>query len=72
MRHAYTTKSGRTLYKVPAASLADMYDDLEGWCLVCGETVPGCEPEAVRYRCDCCGESLVFGPLFLARRKLTY
>lgn len=69
---AYTTKSGRTFYKAPEASLKDMDDNCEGWCLVCGETVPGCEADAVQYHCDCCGENKVFGPFTLALRNLTY
>lgn len=70
MRHAYTTKAGRTLYKPSSSMLNDMDNNSEGWCLVCGETVEGCEPDAERYKCECCNESLVFGPFALALRNL--
>jgi len=33
----------------------------EGFCLGCGFTQSGVEPDARRYSCESCGEKLVFG-----------
>lgn len=32
-----------------------------GICLACGEETEGCDPDAERYECDCCGKKTVFG-----------
>lgn len=36
-------------------------DDNEGFCLSCGEEAYGVEPDAARYKCECCGEREVYG-----------
>lgn len=35
--------------------------DNSGFCLACGETQDGCEPDARGYECESCGEHEVFG-----------
>jgi len=32
-----------------------------GFCIACGEEADGCEPDARRYPCACCGENKVYG-----------
>lgn len=35
--------------------------DNPGICLACGEDADGCEPDAERYECECCGKRAVYG-----------
>lgn len=35
--------------------------DNPGFCILCGEDAEGCEPDARRYECECCGEKGVYG-----------
>lgn len=35
--------------------------DNPGFCLSCGEDAEGCEPDAERYECECCGKRMVYG-----------
>ena len=35
--------------------------DNPGFCVACGEEADGCEPDARRYKCECCGERAVSG-----------
>jgi hypothetical protein len=35
--------------------------DMSGFCLACGAERDGCEPDARKYPCECCGKNLVFG-----------
>lgn len=35
--------------------------DNPGFCVACGEDADGCEPDARRYECECCGEHAVYG-----------
>lgn len=32
-----------------------------GFCVACGEDADGCEPDARKYKCECCGERAVYG-----------
>ena len=60
----YQSKSGRTLHKPIIETEDEMFivnDTDEGFCLACGNTQMGCEPDARRYECEGCGEHLVFG-----------
>ena len=36
-------------------------DDNMGICLACGDTTDGVEPDAERYKCQCCGSYAVYG-----------
>jgi hypothetical protein len=35
--------------------------DNPGFCIKCGVEVEGVEPDARRYKCECCGERSVYG-----------
>jgi hypothetical protein len=35
--------------------------DNPGICVACGADADGCEPDARRYECECCGEKAVYG-----------
>jgi hypothetical protein len=35
--------------------------DNPGFCIACGEDADGCEPDARRYECECCGAKTVYG-----------
>jgi hypothetical protein len=35
--------------------------DNPGLCIACGADADGCEPDARRYECECCGERHVYG-----------
>jgi len=32
-----------------------------GFCVACGEDADGCEPDARKYECECCGKKAVYG-----------
>lgn len=57
---AYRSKGGRTLYR-PVLESEDEMDGVTGWCLGCGQEAHGVEPDAREYKCEGCGESLVYG-----------
>lgn len=68
----YKAKSGRTLFKPSIELCTEMDADSQGFCLACGEVQDGCEPDATRYTCECCGESMVYGAAELALRGLVF
>ena len=37
-------------------------EDMAGLCTACGNEQHGCEPDAVCYLCEDCGEYAVYGP----------
>ncbi len=68
----YTTRTGLTQFK-PTLGVdvsEEDFDDCQGWCLACGELQDGCEPDAVRYKCDGCGKPKVYGLAELALMNL--
>jgi len=36
-------------------------DDSLGFCISCGAEHGGCEPDARKYKCECCGAMAVYG-----------
>jgi hypothetical protein len=60
-----TGREGQTLEK--AGITMDMIleavqaDDCLGFCTACGAEAYGVEPDARRYRCDCCDAFAVYG-----------
>jgi len=60
---AYTAKNGATQYKASAKAIARCIngDNSTGWCLACGKTQSGTEPDARKYTCHCCGAAKVYG-----------
>lgn len=61
-KETYVAKSGRTMYR-PIISERSLYNDSEskGFCIACGHTAYGVEPDARRYTCQHCQESHVYG-----------
>ena len=60
----YRSKGDRLLYYPVIETEDEMYavnSSDEGFCLGCGSTQSGVEPDARRYPCEVCGENLVFG-----------
>jgi hypothetical protein len=58
---SYTAKSGVKQFKPSAALLQELDADNMGFCLACGNTVEGVEPDARRYTCKCCNAPKVYG-----------
>ena len=56
----YIARNGKTRMKPSMEELMEYDQDGLGFCIACGET-QSAEPDAVRYVCDCCGKSLVYG-----------
>ena len=44
-----------------AMSLIESGEDSTGICRACGEEAYGVEPDAVKYKCEGCGEKQVYG-----------
>jgi rubrerythrin len=69
----YTTKSGKTQYKPSLAEIEEASDDNGGFCLACGATVYGIEPDARQRDCPECGaHNKVYGAEELALMGLCY
>lgn len=63
MTQPYKAKSGLTQYK-PSQSWVEgviQRDEMKGFCLACGKTVPNVEPDARRYECPSCHKPKVYG-----------
>jgi hypothetical protein len=41
--------------------LTELSDDMNGFCIACGNLQEGCEPDACEYVCEECGERKVYG-----------
>ena len=51
-----------TIDRVMAATESQMFGlENPGICIACGEDADGCEPDARRYLCECCGKRAVYG-----------
>jgi hypothetical protein len=51
-----------TIEIVHEAALREMTTlDNPGFCISCGEETDGCEPDARKHECECCGEPAVYG-----------
>ena len=60
-RREYKTKLGVKQYR-PVVSAKTLYNDGNlGFCLACGSTAHGVEPDARRYTCEGCGAAKVYG-----------
>ena len=62
----YKTRKGVIQWKPSVEELEDADAYNEGFCLHCGDRVPGVEPDAVRMVCESCGQPKVFGASELA------
>lgn len=51
-----------TFERVEAAVKEEMFGlGNPGFCIECGEDAEGCEPDAMNYMCDFCGQYAVYG-----------
>jgi len=72
MTVAYTTKTGLKQFKPAFKWIESAVRRNGGWgfCLGCGDTQTGCEPDARRYTCESCGAAKVYGAEELAMMGL--
>ena len=68
----YMTMTGKKQFKPSIEEVMLMSENQEGFCLACGETQDGVEPDARKYTCECCGAAKVYGAEELALMGLTY
>lgn len=66
----YKTRTGKTQYAPSLEDAQEMDENGVGFCLACGEMSQPAEPDAVRYKCDACGEEKVYGYAELAMMGL--
>jgi hypothetical protein len=60
-KQAYMTPAGRRKF-LPVITELELYgEESLGFCLGCGTTAHGVEPDARRYDCESCGEPEVYG-----------
>jgi hypothetical protein len=55
------TKSGKRVFRPVLTAQEFQESDNMGFCISCGETADGVEPDARRYECDLCGEDRIYG-----------
>lgn len=67
---SYQSKGGERQFKPSVEELERMDNDMEGFCVSCGETQMGVEPDARKYICECCGKAKVYGAAELAMMGL--
>lgn len=67
----YTAKSGLTQFMPSMEEVEEMAMYGEGFCLSCGQTQPA-EPDARKYRCDCCDNHKVYGAAELVLMGLVH
>ena len=70
----YKAKNGNTQYMPSLESLEEIIsgDNTEGFCLACGETQGGVEPDARKYICESCKAPKVYGAEELVMMGLCY
>jgi hypothetical protein len=70
----YRAKNGNLQFKPSDAWLTDIIegDNSTGFCLACGETVDGVEPDATGYTCPHCRAAKVYGAEELFNRGLYF
>lgn len=62
MKQIIDKRTGRTLCVPSIERLAELAkDDDGGFCINCGEEAHGVEPDASKYRCEHCGQNMVYG-----------
>lgn len=69
-RNQYRAKNGAVQYR-PSMEQA-MAADNEGFCLACGQTEHGVEPDARKYKCNSCGAYKLYGFEELVLRGIVY
>lgn len=68
----YHTKSGAIQIKPSLEFAMELAESEDGFCLACGKTQAGVEPDARQYVCECCGASKVYGAEELVLMGLTF
>jgi hypothetical protein len=58
----YKARNGNLQYKPSLTQLENMERDMRGFCLACGRTAAGKEPDTRKDTCEHCGKPKVFGP----------
>lgn len=69
---SYTAKNGAQQFKPSTTLLQELDAEGMGFCLACGETAEGVEPDARRYICEHCGAPKVYGAAELALMGLYF
>lgn len=74
MTMPYRAKNGKMQLKPSIDWLQSVIDgdNNEGFCLSCGETTDGIEPDAGKCQCDNCGAHKVYGAEQLILMNLYY
>jgi hypothetical protein len=56
-------KSGgvKWVQEMSSEEFVEVTESNEGFCMTCGETASGVEPDAREYVCECCGQPAVYG-----------
>jgi len=57
----YVARSGKKQWKPSIEHAMVLSKNYEGFCLTCGKTQSGVEPDARRYTCESCGSAKVYG-----------
>jgi len=68
----YRNRLGVTQWMPSIEEMQELDREGEGWCLACGSTQPGVEPDARRYECEACGAAKVYGSEELVAMGLIY
>lgn len=70
----YKAKNGNIQHMPTLESLEEIIsgDNNEGFCLACGETQDGVEPDARKYICESCNAPKVYGAEELVLMGLCY
>lgn len=61
MQIQYDSKGKIVPKRFTLDDIEEAAENMEGLCLACGASRDCCEPDARNYRCESCGNSLVFG-----------
>lgn len=71
-KQQYVARSGAKQWK-PSIELAMILsENCEGFCLACGNTQSGVEPDARKYTCEHCNAEKVYGAEELVMMGLTF
>lgn len=60
-KQQYITRTGAKQWRPSIEYVMALSGANEGFCLACGETQPGVEPDARKYTCEACGAPKVYG-----------
>lgn len=68
----YRNRLGVTQWMPSTQLLKRLIDKNEGFCLVCAHEQPNVETDAVRQKCESCGQHRVYGAKSLLHMNLTF